>query len=55
VSDDDGGAPGTKANQRRLHRVLALGIECAGRFVKQQNPRITQKGAGQRHALALAA
>ena len=41
--------------ERNLDGGLAFGIERAGGLVEQQDARIAQQCAGERHALALAA
>ncbi len=41
--------------QRLLHHPLILRIERGGRFVEEQDRRITEDGAGNGNALALAA
>ena len=37
-----------------LHDLLALGIQCRGRFVKKEDLRIAQKGTGDGNTLFLA-
>ena len=39
--------------QRRLHHALALGVECAGGFIQQQQRRVLEHGTGNRNTLAL--
>jgi len=38
-----------------LHGALALGVQCAGRFVQQQDGGVLEQGAGDGDALLLAA
>ena len=47
--------PRISASQRRLHLALAFVVERRGRLVEQQDRRVLQHGARDRHALALAA
>jgi hypothetical protein len=42
-------------SQLHTHLVAQLGIQVAQRFVKQQQPRLMDQGAGQRDTLLLAA
>ena len=55
VGDDQRGAAGHQPVQRILHQPFAFGIERAGCLIQQQDRRIAQQRAGNRHALALAA
>ena len=55
MRDDQRGAALHQLLQRRLHQRLALGVERRGGLVEQQDRRVAQDGAGNRHALALAA
>ena len=55
MRDDDHGAALHQVGQRGLHQRLALGIERRGGFVENENGRVLEDGAGNGHALALAA
>jgi len=55
MRDHECGAMAHQFFQRSLHQRLALGIECRGRFIEQQQRRVTQDSARNRDALALAA
>ena len=55
VRDHQRGAIAHQPFERRLHQLLAFGIERRGRFVEQQQRRIAQDRARDRNALALAA
>jgi hypothetical protein len=53
MRDHDRRAPLHQAVERRLHQGLALGVERRGRFVKQEQRRVTQDCARDSYALAL--
>ena len=57
VGDEDGGEaePALQAADLELHGLAQLAVERAERLVEQQQPRIEDDGAGERHALLLAA
>ena len=55
VCDDQRGAPLHEGIQRVLHAAFRFRIECRGRFVKNQDRRIFQEGAGNRQPLPLPA
>ena len=55
VSDDDGGAPAHQPRHGLLHQRLRFRIQAGCRLVEDQDRRVRQEGAGQRHPLALAA
>ena len=44
-----------RALQEALHLPAELGVERAERLVEQDQPRLADDGAGERHALLLAA
>src|SRR3546814_14557889 len=52
-SDLQSRAVAHQAFERFLHQPLALGVERRGRFVEQQDRRITQQRARDRDPLAL--
>jgi hypothetical protein len=47
--------PARGVAQRRLDLLLGAGVERAGRLVQDQDARVLQQGARDRHALLLAA
>ena len=57
VGDEDRGQaePALQAAHLELHGLAQLAVERAERLVEQQQPRVEDDGAGQRHALLLAA
>src|SRR5947207_1919282 len=57
VGDEDGGEaePARQAADLRLHGLAQLAVERAERLVEQQQARVEDDGASQRHALLLAA
>ena len=55
VGDHEDGASLHEVGQRGLHQRLALGIECRGGLVENENGRVLEDGAGDGHALAFAA
>ena len=55
MRDHDGRSAGHEILQPDLHKPLILGVERTGRFVEQEKRRVTQDGARDRNALALAA
>ena len=55
VRHHNGGAAPPQMGERLLHRRLAFRVQRAGRLVQQQNTRVAQQRARQRHPLALAA
>ena len=55
VGDDDGRAVRGDAVERRLDRFLGAAVERAGGLVEDQDRRVLQQRAGDRHALLLAA
>src|SRR6185503_16910269 len=55
VRDDEGGAAVAQRLEAVLDHRFALAVEARGRLVEDQDPRIGEDGAGDRHALALAA
>jgi hypothetical protein len=55
VGDHQGSAPGAQAGDRILDVTLRFGIEGGGRLVEQDDGRVAQQSAGDRHSLALAA
>ena len=50
VGDDQGRAVPHQSFERLLDEPLAFGIECAGRFVEQQDRCVAQQRAGDRDA-----
>ena len=55
VGNGHGGARLHQLEQCVLHQPLALGIECRGGLVEDEDGRILQNGAGNAHALPLSA
>ena len=55
VGDHQGGAAAAHLFQRALDLLLGARVERAGRLVEQQDMGVLQDGAGDRHALLLAA
>jgi hypothetical protein len=57
MGDDDEGGAGLflDVHQLELRLLAQLGVECAERFVEQEQLRILGERTGERHALALAA
>ena len=55
VGDDDRRAPLQQRVERILHQLFALGVECRGRLVEDQDLGIFQHRAGDRQPLPLAA
>ena len=55
VRDDDGRPPRQQRPERVLNERLALRVERAGRLVQDEDRRVLQDRARDRHALALAA
>ena len=55
MGDHHGGAAAAHLFQRALDLLLGAGVERAGRLVEQQDVRVLQDGAGDRHPLLLAA
>lgn len=55
VSDHDGGAPLANAPHVVLDDPLALVVECARRFVEDQDARVGDEGAGDCDPLPLSA
>ena len=55
VSDDQRGAALGHALKRVLNFLFGMAVKRRGRLVEQQNRRRLQDGAGDRHALLLAA
>src|SRR4051812_6091106 len=55
MGDHDGGAAAAHLFQRALDLLLGAGVERAGRLVEQQDVRILENGAGDRHPLFFAA
>ena len=53
VRDDQSGAILHQLIQRILDQLLAFGIKCAGRLIKQQDRRILEQCPGNRQALFL--
>ena len=54
MRDDDRGAGAHQLFERFLHHALALGIECRGGLIEQQQRRVAQDRAGDGDALSLA-
>ena len=55
MSDNEGRPPHHQPVQRRLHNLLAFGIEGRSRLVQDQNPRILENRPGNGDTLALSA
>ena len=55
VRHDDGGTTLQEVGDRILDQVFRDGVEARGGFVENQDRRIGEDGAGDRHALPLAA
>src|SRR5580704_8170030 len=55
VRDHNRGAAAAHLLQRALDLLLGAGVERAGRLVEQQDVRVLEDGAGDRHPLLLAA
>src|SRR5207249_10931544 len=55
VGDDEAGAILHQGVKGSLNQALIVGIERTRRFVKDQDPRISEYRTGNSHALALAA
>ena len=55
MGDHQGGAAAAHLFQRALDLLLGAGVERAGRLVEQQDLRVLQDGARDRHPLLLAA
>ena len=55
MRDHDRGATGAEPPEIILNRALGLGVECAGRFVKNEDGRIVVNRARNRDALLLSA
>ena len=55
VRDNDDGAAFGEAFKGGLDLVLALGVECRGRFIEHDDRGVLEKGAGDGDALALSA
>ena len=55
VRDHDRGSPGDELLQHFVNLMLTLDIDLAGRFVKDEDIRVAQDGAGQGDLLPLSA
>ena len=55
VGDGDRGATPGQGVEGLLDGTLGLGVECAGRLVEHQDPRVAEQGAGDGEPLLLPA
>jgi hypothetical protein len=55
MRDDDRGAPFHRSIESLLHDLLALLVESGGRLVENQDLRVLDEGASDRHSLLLTA